>query len=63
MLVAMLSWIPPNRAGGDEATMQRIIKRPNNALEAAARSPTELAYGLLDAARGMLFDPMAVGAV
>ncbi len=63
MLAAMLAFIPPARPGGDEATVQRIIKRPNNALEAAGRAPMELAYGIWDAGTGMLFDPLAVSVV
>ena len=33
MLAATLAAFPPYRLNGDEATVQRIIRRPNSALE------------------------------
>lgn len=39
---------------------QRIIKRPNSALEALARAPMELFYGFSAAGCGLLMDPIAV---
>lgn len=37
MLAASLAAFPPYRLNGDEATVQRIIKRPNSALEVGGR--------------------------
>lgn len=60
MLAASLAAIPPYRANGDDAAVQRLIKRPNSALEAMARAPVELVYGFSGAAFGLLLDPVAV---
>lgn len=60
MLAAVLAAIPPHRLNGDDATVQRLIRRPNSALEAGARAPMEVLYGLSDAAKGLLLDPVAV---
>ena len=60
MLAALLAFLALGRAGGDEATVQRIIKRPNNALEALGRVPVEIVLGFWDAIAGLLLDPMAV---
>ena len=60
MLAALLAALPPYRLNGDDATVQRLIKRPNSALEAGARAPMELLYGVTAAASGLLLDPMAV---
>jgi hypothetical protein len=60
MLAAVLAAIPPHRLNGDDATVQRLIRRPNSALEAGARAPMEIVYGLSDAVKGLLLDPVAV---
>jgi hypothetical protein len=60
MLAASLAALPPYRANGDAATVQRLIRRPNSALEAAARAPMELVYGFSSAGFGLLLDPVAV---
>jgi hypothetical protein len=62
MLAAMLAALPPYRLNGDEAAVQRLIKRPNSALEAGARAPMELIYGFASAASGLVLDPLAVRA-
>lgn len=59
MLAASLAAIPPYRLNSDEATVQRLIKRPNSALEAAGRAPMELVYGFTSAGIGLLMDPIA----
>lgn len=61
MLAALLAALPPDRAAGDDDTVQRLIKRPNSALEALARAPAELFYGVSAAAKGLVLDPVAVG--
>ena len=60
MLASSLALLPPNRANGDHDMVKRIIRRPNNALEAFARAPEELVVGLVDALAGLVLDPMVV---
>ena len=60
MLAAGMALLPPERAGGDDETVRRIIRRPNNALEALAGAPREAGWGVANAARGLVFDPVAV---
>lgn len=60
MLAAALAALPPYRANGDDDTVQRIIRRPNSALEAGARAPMELIYGLSSALGGLVLDPVTV---
>lgn len=60
MAAAALATLPPYRANGDEDAVARLIRRPNSALEAAARAPMELIYGFTGAGGGLLLDPIAV---
>lgn len=60
MLAAVLAAVPPYRANGDEAVVSRLIRRPNSAMEAAARAPAELVLGFAAAAGGLLMDPISV---
>ena len=57
---AMMAGMPPYRDGADDQTIRRIIKRPNNALEALTGAPRELVLGVHNALTGMLMDPAAV---
>eukprot|EP00887_Chlorella_sp_A99_P007742 scaffold20.g7742.t1 len=59
MLAAALALVPPERAGGDDAAVQRLIRRPANAIEAALAVPKELGRGLVAASSGLLLDPVA----
>ncbi len=56
---AGMAAMPPHRDNGDEETLRRIIRRPNNALEALAGAPKELAIGVANAVKGVLMDPVA----
>ena len=60
MLAALLAAVPPYRDNGDDATVQRLIRRPNSALEAGARAPMELVLALAATGQGLLLDPIAV---
>lgn len=60
MLAAVLAAVPPYRSNGDEAVVNRLIRRPNSAMEAAARAPAELVLGFAGAAGGLLMDPISV---
>lgn len=59
MLAATLAAVPPGRASGDAATVQRIIQRPNSAIEAALRAGQEVGAGLASAVTGLVLDPVA----
>ena len=56
---AGMAAMPPHRDDGDDETLRRIIRRPNNALEALAGAPKELVYGVANAFKGCLMDPVA----
>ena len=58
-LAAGMAALPPRRDGGDDQTLRRIIKRPNNAIEAITSAPKELLLGFSNAAVGVLMDPVA----
>ena len=60
MLAALLALVPPDRPGGDGATVQRIVKRPPNALEALMDVPREVVWGFYNALSGVMMDPVAV---
>jgi hypothetical protein len=55
---AGMAAMPPHRDNGDEETLRRIIRRPNNALEAVTGAPKELAIGVANAVKGVLMDPV-----
>ena len=59
MLAALLALIPPDRPGGDDEVVQRLIRRPANALEAAVEIPKELGRAVVAGASGLLLDPIA----
>jgi len=60
MLAAGMAVIPPERLNGDDETLRRIIRRPQNSLEALAGAPKELIWGVRQALRGFALDPVAV---
>ena len=59
MFAAAMVFAPPSRTGGDDATVRRVIRRPNNSLEALAGAPRELVWGCRNAVYGLIFDPVA----
>lgn len=60
MLAAGMAFVPPHRESGDDETVRRIIVRPQNALEALTGAPREVGWGINNAARGIILDPVAV---
>lgn len=56
---AGMAALPPHRDNGDEETLRRIIRRPNNAVEAVTGAPKELVVGVANALKGVLMDPIA----
>ncbi|KAL6785838.1 hypothetical protein ACKKBG_A00370 [Auxenochlorella protothecoides x Auxenochlorella symbiontica] len=59
MLAAVLAALPPARADGDAATVQRIIQRPGSSLEALFRVGQELGLGVAAGLSGIILDPVA----
>lgn len=59
MIAAAMVFTPPSRPGGDDVTVRRVIRRPNNSLEALAAAPREIGWGCSNAAVGLIFDPIA----
>ena len=59
-LAAGMAAMPPRQGDKDDQTLRRIIRRPNNAIEALAGAPKELVLGFSNAIEGLLKDPVAV---
>jgi len=59
MFAALMAAIPPYREDGDDDTIRRIIRRPNNSLDALAAAPKEIGVGVRKAAEGIVLDPVA----
>lgn len=59
MFAAGMVLIPPARIHGDDETVRRLVKRPNNAIDALSYIPKEFILGFASAGRGLLYDPIA----
>lgn len=59
MFAAGMVLIPPARIHGDDETVRRLVKRPNNAIDALSYIPREFILGFTSAGQGLLYDPIA----
>lgn len=59
MFAAGMVLIPPARIHGDDETVRRLVKRPNNAIDALSYIPREFILGFASAGQGLLYDPIA----